>query len=138
MFLRDGAPANFTKEIRDHLSAVYGDQWVECGGPETFHNGFLWAHVKELVCSTPVLSDMDFLVWIVEAEAVIHESSDIAVILGGAFQQFKICNKCVGRYIEQLLYNLTFIIGYSFLEIFIIFKCCLEAVFKCLHLFLFS
>lgn len=58
IFMHDGAPAHYTRFVRDHLNAVYGDDWIGRGGPITWPprspdlnpcDFFLWGYIKNIV-----------------------------------------------------------------------------------------
>ncbi|GBN90374.1 hypothetical protein AVEN_197162-1 [Araneus ventricosus] len=64
-FQHDGAPAHYSIDVRLHLNATYGQQWIRRGGPVLWParspdlnclDYFLWEYVKSLVYETLVNS----------------------------------------------------------------------------------
>lgn len=111
-FQHDGAPAHFTHAVRQHLNAVYENQWIGRGGPVpwpprspdlTPMDFSIWGHMKQLVYSTPVPDAMDLVARIVEAAAAIQEQNHFEHIRRSALQRFTLCNQQRGGHIEHLL-----------------------------------
>jgi hypothetical protein len=61
-YMLDGAPAHFSRAVRDVFSNTYHDRWIGRGGPtwppnllDLYPLGFyLWGHLKILVYAAPV------------------------------------------------------------------------------------
>ena len=51
IFQHDGAPAHFSRQVREHLNAHYPDRWIRRGGP------IIWP------ARSPDLNVLDYLVW---------------------------------------------------------------------------
>ena len=75
----DGAPADFDRNVRNHLNVTYPNQWIGRGGPVpwlarspdlTPLDYFLWGSVNALVYATPVTSEEDLI-------AIIHGATEI-------------------------------------------------------------
>lgn len=111
-FQHDGAPAHFSNEVRQHLNAVYNNQWVGRGGPVSWPprspdltplDFYLWGYMKQLVYATPVRDAMDLVARIVEAAAVIQERNGFEDVRRSALRRFRLCNQHRGGHIEHLL-----------------------------------
>ncbi|GBN54180.1 hypothetical protein AVEN_36177-2 [Araneus ventricosus] len=82
-FQHDGPPAI---DVRLHLNATYGQQWVGRGGPVlwparspdlTCLDYFLWGYVKSLVYETPVNNAEDIVASIAAAAGEVQDTPDI-------------------------------------------------------------
>jgi hypothetical protein len=78
----DGAAAHFTRQVREHLTATYGDRWIERGGPVvwttrspdlTLMEFFLCGHIKNLIFTSPVDSEDDLIARTFKAAATITQ-----------------------------------------------------------------
>jgi hypothetical protein len=61
--MHDGAPAHFSRGVRNDLNSTYHDLWVGTGGPTAWPprspdlnplNFYLWGHLKTLVYAASV------------------------------------------------------------------------------------
>lgn len=64
-FMMDGAPAHFSRDVRNHIGNTYGEKWIAREGPVPWPprspdlnplDFFLWGHLKSIVYSSPVVS----------------------------------------------------------------------------------
>jgi hypothetical protein len=65
-YMHDGAPAHFSRAVRDLLSNTYHDRWTGKGGPTAWLprppelnplDSYLWGHIEALVHAAPVVND---------------------------------------------------------------------------------
>ncbi|GBN28861.1 Xaa-Pro aminopeptidase ApepP [Araneus ventricosus] len=75
-FQHDGAPAHYSIDMRLHLNATHGQQWIGRGSPVlwparsadlTCLDNFLWGCIKSLVYETPVNSAEDLVACIADS-----------------------------------------------------------------------
>src|SRR5258705_3354060 len=75
-FLHDGAPAHFSRAVRDFLDAAFPHRWIGRGGPIAWPprspdltplDFFLWGHVKSLVYATAVETQEELTARIIAA-----------------------------------------------------------------------
>jgi hypothetical protein len=61
-YMHDGAPAHFSRAVRDVLNNTYHDRWIGRGRPTTWPpsspelnllDSYLWGHLKTLVHAAP-------------------------------------------------------------------------------------
>jgi hypothetical protein len=62
--MHDGAPAHFSRAVRDVLNNIYRNRWIGRGGPTAWPprsmpdlnplDFYLWGHVNTLVYAAPV------------------------------------------------------------------------------------
>lgn len=112
-FQHDGAPAHFGNNVQDHLNNTFGDRWIGRGGPVAWParspdltplDFYLWGHMKSLVYSTEVESEMDLVARIVAAAAVIQEDVQVfEAVRRSMDQRFRLCNRNEGQHFENLL-----------------------------------
>jgi hypothetical protein len=69
--MHDGAPAHFSRAVRDVLSNTYHGRWIGRGGPTAWPprlsdlnspDFYLWGHLKTLMYVAPVDNDFDFTI----------------------------------------------------------------------------
>jgi hypothetical protein len=67
--MHDGAPARFSRAVRDVLTNSYHDRWIVGGGPTAWpprspdlnHTNFnLWGHLNSLVYASPLDNEEAF------------------------------------------------------------------------------
>lgn len=112
-FQHDGAPAHFGNNVRNYLNVTFEQKWLGRGGPVhwparspdlTPLDFFLWGHMKQLVYSTPVESEMDLVARISEAAARIQEDVNVFErVRRSLVERCGLCNRVQGRHFEQLL-----------------------------------
>jgi hypothetical protein len=112
-FQHDGAPAHFSREVRDHLNDTFGDRWIGRGGPVawpprspdlTSLDFFLWGHMKSLVYETPIPSREDLVARIVAAGAAIQDTPNIFEnVRQSIIRRYNTCILVGGRTFEQFL-----------------------------------
>jgi hypothetical protein len=112
-YLHDGAPAHFSRAVRDVLSNTYHDRWIGWGGPTACHlrspdlnllDFYLWGHIKTLVHAAPVDNE----------EALHHRTVDACQTIRNypgifermrrsAMRRVEACIECHGGQFEHLL-----------------------------------
>ncbi len=112
-FQHDGAPAHFSRGVREFLDATYGEHWIGRGGPKvwpprspdlTSLDFFLWGHLKSLVYETPVESQEDLVARIVAAAGSIRDDPDMLNNVSASFiRRYNACVRVAGRSFQQLL-----------------------------------
>jgi hypothetical protein len=113
MFQHDGAPAHFSRDVRQHLDQTYPDAWIGRGGsinwparsPDlTPLDYFLWGHIKSLVYETPVDTEEDLVARIADACGRVQEMPAIFEhIRDSMVRRCEACIRVNGRNFEQLL-----------------------------------
>jgi hypothetical protein len=62
-YMRDGAPAHFSRDVRDVLNNTYNDRWTDSEGPTARPTRspdlnpldfYMWKHLKFLVYAAPI------------------------------------------------------------------------------------
>ena len=112
-FQHDGAPAHFTRNVRDWLDGVYPNRWIGRGGPISWParspdmtplDFYFWGHLKSMVYETPVTSEIDLIGRIVEASARIRETPGVFERVRQSFRRrIEGCIEAEGRQFEHLL-----------------------------------
>ncbi|GFU53978.1 uncharacterized protein TNCV_5057011 [Trichonephila clavipes] len=112
-FQHDGAPAHFSRNVRNHLDTVYGQHWIGRGGPVTWpprspdiscSDLFFWGHIKSLVYESPVTSAEDLVARLSVAAGHVIDMPDVFSDLSRSMRRR--CECCVtfgGRTFEHLL-----------------------------------
>ncbi|GBM10429.1 hypothetical protein AVEN_263344-1 [Araneus ventricosus] len=112
-FQHDGAPAHYNIDVRLHLNARYGQQWIGRGGPVfwparspnlTCLDYFLWWYVKSLVYETPVKSAEDLVARIAADAGEVRDTPGIFANVRSSMRRS--CEACItarGRNFEYLL-----------------------------------
>jgi len=112
-YQHDGAPAHFSRAVRDYLDQTYPGRWIGKGGPVawpprspdlTSLDFFLWGHVKSLVYATPVETVEDLTARIFNACEVVQHTPGIFERVRQSM--VRRCNACIelgGRHFEHLL-----------------------------------
>ncbi|GFV60961.1 uncharacterized protein TNCV_4716151 [Trichonephila clavipes] len=91
-FQHDGAPAHFSRNVRNHLDSVYGQHWIGRG------------HIKSLVYESPVTSAEDLVARLSVAAGHVIDMPDVFPDLSRSMRRR--CECCVtvgGRTFEHLL-----------------------------------
>lgn len=112
-FMQDGAPAHFTREVREHLSQRFPNRWIGRGGPVpwparspdlTPMDFYLWGHMKDAVYSTPVESEEALVGRIVAAAGVITDDPTVfANVRRSLENRVQLCMRQNGGHFEHLL-----------------------------------
>ncbi|GBM43261.1 hypothetical protein AVEN_154582-1 [Araneus ventricosus] len=112
-FQHDLAPAHYSMEVRPHLNATYGQQWIGWGGPVlwpprspdlTCLDYFLWGYVKSLVYETPVNSAEDLAARIAEVAGEVRDTPGFfANVRSSIRRRCEVCITARGRNFERLL-----------------------------------
>ncbi|GFS86893.1 uncharacterized protein TNCV_216121 [Trichonephila clavipes] len=109
----DGAPPHFSRNVRNHLDTVYGQHWIERGGPVPWPprspdlsclDFFFWGHIKSLVYESPVTSAEDLVAHLSVAAGHVIDMPDVFSDLSRSMRRR--CECCVtvgGRSFEHLL-----------------------------------
>jgi hypothetical protein len=80
-YMHDGAPAHFSRAVRDVLNNTYHDRWIGIGGPTAGPprspdlnplDFCLWVHLKPLVYAVPVDNEEALHHRTVDAPQTIH------------------------------------------------------------------
>ncbi|GBM97255.1 hypothetical protein AVEN_264451-1 [Araneus ventricosus] len=112
-FQHDGAPAHYSVDVRPHLNATYGQQWIGRGGPVFWParspdlnslDYFLWGYVKSLVYETPVNSAEVFVARIAAAAGEVRDTPGIFANVRSSMRRR--CEACIpawGRNFDHLL-----------------------------------
>lgn len=112
-FQHDGAPAHFSRNVRNHLDAVYGQQWIGRGGPVpwpprspdlTCLDFFFWGHIKSMVYESPITSEEDLVARLSVAAGSVRDMPDVLTNVRHSMRRR--CESCIavgGRSFEQLL-----------------------------------
>jgi hypothetical protein len=112
-YQHDGAPAHFSRAVRDYLDQTYPGRWIGKGGPVawpprspdlTSLDFFLWGHVKSLVYATPVETVEDLTARIFNACEVVQHTPGIFERVRQSM--VRRCNACIelgSRHFEHLL-----------------------------------
>lgn len=112
-FQHDGAPAHYSRDVRNYLDVTFGQQWIGRGGPVRWParspdlsclDFYLWGHLKSLVYDTPVDNAEELVARIAVAAGEIRD-------MPGVFQNVRMsmrrrCEACIvarGRNFEHLL-----------------------------------
>ncbi|GBN42496.1 hypothetical protein AVEN_156621-1 [Araneus ventricosus] len=102
-----------TTDVRLHLNAKYGQQWIGWGGPVLWParspdliclDYFLWGYVKSLVYENPVNSAEDLVVRIAAAAGEVRDTPGIFANVRSSMRRR--CEACItarGRNFEHLL-----------------------------------
>lgn len=112
-FQHDGAPAHFSRAVREHLNNTYRECWIGRGGhvawpprsPDlTPMDFFLWGHVKSVVYSTPVATRQELVERIFAAFDQLRQTPDIlAGVRQSLLRRCTQCNVLQGGHFEHLL-----------------------------------
>lgn len=112
-FQHDGAPAHFSRNVRNYLDTAFPNRWIGRGGPVSWPprspdlsclDFFLWGQLKSAVYETPIASPEDLVARISAAAADVRD-------MPGIFQRVqdsihRRCEACIaagGRSFEHLL-----------------------------------
>ena len=111
-FQHDGVFAHFTTDVRLHLKATYGQQWIGWGGsvlwparsPDlTCLDYFLWGYVKSLVYKILVNSAEELVAHIAAAFGEVRYTPDILANVRFFMRRIgQACIKARGRNFEHL------------------------------------
>ncbi|GBN96425.1 hypothetical protein AVEN_170718-1 [Araneus ventricosus] len=112
-FQHDGAPAHYSIDVRLHLNATYGQQWIDRGGPVlwptrapdlTCLDYFLCGYVKSLVFETPANSAEDLVARIGAAAGEVRDTLGIfADVRSSMRRRCEACITAQGPNFEHLL-----------------------------------
>lgn len=112
-FMHDGAPPHFDRLVRQHLTAVFGQQWIGRGGPSPWParspdlnplDFFFWGYLKELVYSTPVNTREDLVLRIRQYCGQIRNNpGTLFAVQRENLRRIRKCIQVQGGHIEHLL-----------------------------------
>ena len=112
-FMHDGAPAHFSRAVREFLDETYGDKWIGRGGPLPWParspdfnpiDFCLWGWVKCIVYQTEVESENDLRTRIDNAFVRIKNVPQVFENIRNSYN--KRLNQCIamnGGHFEHLL-----------------------------------
>ncbi|KAJ8892193.1 hypothetical protein PR048_004773 [Dryococelus australis] len=112
----DGAPAYFSRDLREHLNNTYRGCWIGRGGPVAWPlrspdltpmDLFIWEHVKSVVYSVPVATRQELVERIFAACDQQRQRPDIFATVRQSLQ--RCCTECSmiqGGHFEHLLERL--------------------------------
>lgn len=112
-YQHDGAPAHFTRSVRQHLDEEFGERWIGRGGPVQWPprsadltplDFFLWGRIKSLVYFSDTTSAEDLKNRIVNAFQVVRNDTEVLSKL--KYQLRKRALKCIeqgGGHFESVL-----------------------------------
>lgn len=112
-FQHDGAPAHYTRDVRNYLNTQYPNRWIGRGAPIAWPprspdlsslDYFFWGHLKSLVYETPVDSPEDLVARIIAAAGDVRDMPGIFETVRQSLRRR--CEACLtvgGRSFEQLL-----------------------------------
>lgn len=110
-FQQDGAPAHFTRGVRNYLNEVFGANWIGRGGPIqwparspdlTKLDFFLWGYVKEVVYQTEPTTREDMMLRISNAFHSIDRNM-LRDVNNSFLHRIEICSQENGGHIEHIL-----------------------------------
>ena len=112
-FQHDGAPAQFSRAVREHLDQTCGERWIGRGGPTPWPprspdltplDFFLWVRMKNLVYETPVESEGDLLARILAAAQIIeHTPGPVGRVYENMCLRYTVCNEQRACHVEPYL-----------------------------------
>lgn len=112
IFQHDGAPAHFSRRVREFLNAHYPDRWMGRGGPIIWParspdlnvlDYFVWGHIKNLIEHTRDGTEAEVREAILAAfntitpQMAYHATRNI-------IRRAEVCLQEGGRHFEQLLH----------------------------------
>lgn len=112
-FMHDGAPAHFSRNVRDHLDIIYPNRWIGRNGPIAWPartpdlnscDFFLWGHMKSVVYRTPVINAADLQQRIMTvADSIRNDVEILASVRGSLMRRARACIRADGAHFEQFL-----------------------------------
>lgn len=112
-FQHDGAPAHFSFDARNHLTATFGERWIGRGGPVhwparspdlTPCDFFLWGFLKDKIYATPVETREDLQDRIFDTARELRENPGIfARVRNSLIRRTHLCIDVQGGHFEHLL-----------------------------------
>lgn len=112
-FMHDGAPAHFSRLVRDTLTAVYHDRWIGRGGPVKWParspdlnplDFYLWGHLKQLVYGADIPDQETLHRRVMEAcETIRHHPGVFERVRQSMIRRVHACLEARGGHFEHWL-----------------------------------
>ncbi|KAJ4431746.1 hypothetical protein ANN_20350 [Periplaneta americana] len=112
-FMHDGAPAHFSRLVRDTLTGVYHDRWIGRGGPVQWParspdlnplDFYLWGHLKQLVYGADIPDQETLHRRVMEAcETIRHHPGVFERVRQSIIRRVHACLEARGGHFEHWL-----------------------------------
>jgi len=111
IFQQDGAPAHFSKEVREWLNENFNDRWIGRGGPISWAprspdltplDFYLWGYIKSNVYKTKV-KDINELKNRIEKEIKAIKKETLQNVFNDILKRLKLCIDVNGNTFEQFM-----------------------------------
>ena len=101
-FMQDGAPAHFSRQVRNYLDAQYPERWIGRGGPLLWParspdlnpmDFSIWGYLKSIVYDSPINNLNELNVKIVNSVNMLKSNEDLLFKIRQSF--VKRISKCI-------------------------------------------
>lgn len=112
-FMHDGAPAHFSRNVRDYLNLTFQGNWIGRGGPIPWPprspdlnpcDFYLWGHLKQLVYSTPIANEATLVQRVTNACETIRQTPRIFPrVRRNMRKRIRACIEAQGSHFEHFI-----------------------------------
>lgn len=111
IYMHDGAPAHWDRNVRNHLDQTYPNRWIGRGGPMAWParspdlnplDYFMWGYIKQVVYRGDVHDQQRTKTLIVDAFKSLKDSAGLVKAVNNHTRRVKLCLQENGGHVEHL------------------------------------